>query len=206
MVPAPTWARRRRHIESWRSDRFDGSLVISGCQWPDQDRIDVRPRRQRTGPWRDHDQRVSANEGGQSRRRLWSGGRSLQMSRGVDANDPPLKLDAVGRPNGVIEPHSSPRTIDLRRPEHAPQGGSDEDLETDEGGYRIARKTEYQGVPRGSEVERLPRLHKYAAKVDLGELREQRLDEVEIAHGHAATGDDDVTLADAVDEGGPERG
>src|SRR5215210_4778280 len=116
------------------------------------------------------------------------------MSRGVDPNNSPLKLDTVGRRHVVIEPHSSSRAIDLRRSQHAPQRGSDEHLETNEGGHRIARQTEYQGVSRSSEVERLPRLHEHTAKMNLGELREQRLDQIEVAHRHAATGDDDVTL------------
>jgi hypothetical protein len=61
------------------------------------------------------------------------------MSLGVDANDTSLKLDAISRLNTVLEPHSSSRSIDLHDSEHAPQRGSDEHFEADEGGYRIAR-------------------------------------------------------------------
>jgi hypothetical protein len=121
------------------------------------------------------------------------------MTLGIDASDSPLELDAVGWPHAVIEQHPGTRTIDLRRSEHSPQGGSDEDLETDQGGNRVAWQTEYQGVSRGREVEWLPRLHEYAAEVDLSELGKQRLDEIEVTHRDAATRDDDVTLGESVD-------
>src|SRR5215212_5592114 len=140
----------------------------------------------RLGTGRNRDQRVRAYEGGQSGRRLRPGRRYLQTPLGVNANDTPLKLDAIGGLNIVIEPHSSPRPIYLGRTEHAAQCGSDKHFKSHECGYGIARQTEYQGVSRGSKVERLPRFHEYTTKMDPGELREQRLDEIEISHGHAA--------------------
>src|SRR5215211_5376387 len=41
--------------------------------------------------------------------------------------------------------------------------------------------------------------------MDLGELGKERLDEIEVTHRDAATGDDDVTLSNTVDEARPQR-
>ena len=68
------------------------------------------------------------------------------MALCVDANDGPLELGAVGWPHAVIEPHPGTRTIDFRCSEYGPQRGSDENFETDEGGYRIAWQTENQRI------------------------------------------------------------
>src|SRR5919112_2948909 len=103
IVPASPWPRRPQLMEDRTPDRADDLSVTLGDEWPNQNSLDARSRGDQVGSRRDHDQRVGADEGGQSGRRLRPGGRCVQMSLGVDANDTSLKLDAVRLLNVVIE-------------------------------------------------------------------------------------------------------
>lgn len=107
----------------------------------------------------------------------------------------------------MLQHHADARQLVRDGAELLPQRREHKQVERHEGRRWVPRERKHELTRRargdGRERRWLPRLHRYSAKVDCAVegLFEDGFQQVELAHGHAARGDDDVGGGEGVAQG-----